>query len=69
MFHNIFMLLSKPPAGFYHAQSQIIPETQYLTHTCPIQPAGGVTQPHVDPSALICIPDHKPRAGFYRAQS
>jgi len=42
MFHNIIMLLSKPPAGFYHAQSQIIPETQYLTHTCPTQPAGGV---------------------------
>jgi hypothetical protein len=42
MFHNIIMLLSKPPAGFYHAQSQISPETQYLTPYLTDQPAGGV---------------------------
>ena len=44
MFHNIFMLLSTPRAGFYHAQSQITPETQYLTRYLPNQPTGGFTR-------------------------
>jgi len=57
---------SKPPAGFFRAQSQFKPETQYLIPYLPTNPRE-VASP-ADPTALICIPDHKPPAGFYNAQ-